>query len=292
MPGVALHPYLPLPRGWSRRVRSAVVQAISLARASLSVTRGWASNSMNPHLRWQAEGDRLQEEIQLLREEIRIKDARMEQIEAQKRPHYPPEGRLAILELRAARAWSLAQTARTFLVTPLTIATWMGRLDEEGSDALLRLPEPVNRFPDFVCYLVRRLKIFCPTMGRVKIAQILARAGLHLGSTTVHRMLSDTRWPAPRHTPKVVPRVVTARQPNHLWHVDLTIVPTALGFWTSWVPLPCLRSGHSVGGLGLPSITTRAGRWDSRSIVGSLPPKQFGDSWTESFGGWATGLGT
>jgi putative transposase len=30
--------------------------------------------------------------------------------------------------------------------------------------------------------------------------------------------------------------VVTARQPNHLWHVDLTIVPTFLGFWTSWVP--------------------------------------------------------
>jgi transposase InsO family protein len=191
---------------------------------------------MNPHLRRQAEGDRLQQEIQLLREEIRIKDARMEQIEAHKRPHYPPTKRLAILELRAARGWSLAQTARTFLVTPLTIASWMGRLDEEGPDALLRLPEPVNRFPDFVGYLVKRLKILCPTLGKVKIAQILARAGLHLGPTTVRRMLSDTRWPTPRHAPKGVARFVTARHPNHLWHVDLTTVPTALGFWTSWVP--------------------------------------------------------
>jgi len=236
MPGVALHPPLPLPRGWPRLVRSAVIQVISLARTSLALTRGWASNSMNPQLRRQAEADRLQEEIQLLREEIRIKDARMEQIEAQKRPHYPPTERLAILELRAVRGWSLAQTARAFLVTPLTIASWTGRLDEEGPDALVRLPVPVNRFPDFVGYLVRRLRVLCPTMGKVKIAQILARAGLHLGPTTVRRMLSDTRWPTPRYAPTVVPRVVTARQPNHLWHVDLTTVPTALGFWTPWVP--------------------------------------------------------
>jgi predicted RNA polymerase sigma factor len=184
---------LTLPRDWPRRIRSATVYAISLSNFALTPAFGWASQSLNPRLCLRAEIERLQQEIQLLREETRIKDARMGQIEAQKRPHYPPTARLAILELRAARGWTLAQTARTFLVTPLTIASWMERLDEEGSDAILRLPEPVNRFPDFVCYLVRRLKIFCPTMGRVKIAQILARAGLHLGPTTVRRMLSDTR---------------------------------------------------------------------------------------------------
>jgi putative transposase len=31
-------------------------------------------------------------------------------------------------------------------------------------------------------------------------------------------------------------RRVTAREPNHVWHVDLTVVPTSLGFWTSWLP--------------------------------------------------------
>jgi predicted RNA polymerase sigma factor len=148
---------LPLPRGWSRRVRSAVVQVITLARTSLALTQSWASDSMNRQLRREVEGDRLQQEIQLLREEIRIKDARMEQFEAHRRPHYPPTQRLAILELRAARGWSLAQTARIFLVTPLTIASWMGRLDEEGPNALLRLSEPVNKFPDFVDYIVKRL---------------------------------------------------------------------------------------------------------------------------------------
>ncbi len=55
----------------------------------------------------------------------------MEHIEAHWRPHYPPTARLAILELGAARGWSLAQTARIFLVSPPTIASWMGRLGEE-----------------------------------------------------------------------------------------------------------------------------------------------------------------
>ncbi|TMD03286.1 MAG: hypothetical protein E6J01_16825, partial [Chloroflexi bacterium] len=187
--------------------------AISLSNFALTTAFGWAAQSLNPRLRLRAEMERLQNEISLLREEIRIKDARMQQIEAQKRPHYPPTARLAILELRAARNWSLAQTARTFLVTPLTVASWMARLDEDGPEALVRLPEPVNRFPDFVGYLVRRLKILCPTLGKVKIAQILARAGLHLGPTTVRRMLRETRPPNPCPTLQAAPRTVSARKP-------------------------------------------------------------------------------
>jgi len=191
---------------------------------------------MNPELRQEAEEERLRQEIQLLSEEIRIKDTRMEQIEAHRRPHYPPTARLAILELRAARGWTLAQTARIFQVSPLTIASWMGRLDEEGPDALVRLPEPVNKSPAFLHYLVKRLRVLCPTLGKVKIAQILARAGLHLGPTTVRRMMVDSRPPEPRKDSQAAPRMVSARKPNYLWHVDLTTVPTALGFWVSWLP--------------------------------------------------------
>jgi transposase InsO family protein len=160
----------------------------------------------------------------------------MEQIEPHRRPHYPPTARLAILELRAIRGWSLTQAARIFQVSPLTVASWMNRLDQEGPDALIQLPEPVNRFPEFVGYVVRRLKVLCPGLGKVKIAQILARAGLHLAPTTVRRMLHDREWPGPRRASMKSPRVVTARHPNHLWHADLTTVPTALGFWTSWLP--------------------------------------------------------
>jgi transcriptional regulator with XRE-family HTH domain len=161
----------------------------------------------------------------------------MERLSAQRRPHYPPIERLAILELRAARGWSQAQTARRLLVTALTVATWTNRLDDEGPDALVQVREPVNRFPELVSYLVRRLKALCPRMGTRRIARTLARAGLHLGATTVRRILN----PAPKPTPKTrrpsKPRAVTAKRPNHVWHLDLTTVPTIGGFWISWLPL-------------------------------------------------------
>jgi transposase-like protein len=127
--------------------------------------------------------DRLHQEVALLKEEIRIKDGRMERLPPQRRPHYPPIERLAILELRAARGWTVAETARRLLVTPLTVASWNSRLDEQGPDALAQVPVPVNRFPEFVGYVVRRLRALCPSMGTRRIAQVLARAGLHLGRT-------------------------------------------------------------------------------------------------------------
>ena len=98
---------------------------------------------------------------------------------------------MAILELRAARGWSLKQTADTFLVTPATIASWVKRIDDQGTNGLLQLRQPVNKFPDFVRYIVQRLKTLSPSMGKVKIAETLCRAGLHLGVTTVGRILKE-----------------------------------------------------------------------------------------------------
>lgn len=68
----------------------------------------------------------------LLREEVRVKDARMARIDPRQRPFYPPTEHLAILELKAARGWSLERIAKAFLVTAATIASWMKRLDEDG----------------------------------------------------------------------------------------------------------------------------------------------------------------
>ncbi len=31
--------------------------------------------------------------------------------------------------------------------------------------------------------------------------------------------------------------IVTAKRPNHVWHIDLTIVPTGAGLWCFWLPL-------------------------------------------------------
>jgi transposase InsO family protein len=49
-------------------------------------------------------------------------------------------------------------------------------------------------------------------------------------------MLRVPQPPKPSPALESASRVITARQPNLLWHVDLTTVPTALGSWTSWIP--------------------------------------------------------
>jgi DNA-binding transcriptional regulator YiaG len=118
---------IPLPAHWSRRVRSAIVHAVSTASIAFTLARARAEHHFDVRVRLRAELVQRDREISLLREELRIKDARMERVPAQRRPHYPPIERLAILELRAARGWSQAETARRLFVTPLTVASWTQR---------------------------------------------------------------------------------------------------------------------------------------------------------------------
>ena len=139
------------------------------------------------------------------------------------------------MELRAAPGWSARQTAKRFHVSMTTLASWKARIDEDGPNALLQIREPVNKFPDLVRYIVRRLKLLCPQLGKVKIAEMLCRAGLHLAPTTVGRMLKqEAGFPDP--VAAAAGPVVTGRYPNHIWHIDLSAVPTRLGFWVLWRP--------------------------------------------------------
>ena len=85
-----------------------------------------AEHHVDARVRLQADNDRMRREIGLLHEELRI-DVRMERLPAQRRHHYPP----------------------------------IERVDDEGPDALVQVREPVNRFRDFVAYLVQRLKVLC-----------------------------------------------------------------------------------------------------------------------------------
>ena len=113
---------------------------------------------------------------------------------------------------------------------------------------------PVNKFPDFVRYSVQRLKILCPQLGKVKIAEILSRAGLHLGVTSIGRILKERPTlnghhdhgepvrqaksgnPLDPRSPVKTGTTVRAKYPNHIWHVDLTTVPIGGGFATTWFP--------------------------------------------------------
>jgi len=65
-------------------------------------------------------------------------------------------------------------------------ASWLKRVDDQGPDALVQLPQPVNRFPAFVRYLVQRLKTLCPRMGKMKIAQTLGRRIAAAGKAPKH----------------------------------------------------------------------------------------------------------
>lgn len=144
---------IPLPKSWGKHVKSGILHIIALAQYALTYSRSWAADSTNQRVRLKADNDRLTQEVAQLREEIRIKDARMAKLDPRRRPHYAPTERMAILELRASRGWSLEQTAKVFLVTGETISSWVRRIDETGTEALVQTFQPVNKFPELVRYL-------------------------------------------------------------------------------------------------------------------------------------------
>ncbi len=50
---------IPLPKGWTGHVRSAVLHVIGLAQYATVYTRSWAANSLNARGRLKAENYRL-----------------------------------------------------------------------------------------------------------------------------------------------------------------------------------------------------------------------------------------
>ena len=68
---------VPLPSSWPKHAKAATLHVISLAHFALTQVRGWAANSPIHRVRLAAERDQLNSEVAMLREEIRIKDARM-----------------------------------------------------------------------------------------------------------------------------------------------------------------------------------------------------------------------
>lgn len=68
-------PKIPLPKGRKKQVRSAVLHVISLAQFTAAYTRGWSANSINSRIWLKAERDRANQQVALLREQIRITSA-------------------------------------------------------------------------------------------------------------------------------------------------------------------------------------------------------------------------
>jgi hypothetical protein len=87
----------------------------------------------------------------------------------------------------------LSRIPRRDHVTGPTIASWSGRLEEEGPIAPVQMCVPFNRCPDFVRYAVQRLKTLFPSLGKVRIAQTLTRAGLLLRAGYFAKMRPECR---------------------------------------------------------------------------------------------------
>ena len=177
------------------------------------------------------------DQVALLREELELIHARLRCVSARRRPYYTPVERMRILELKAMRGWNHQEAADRFLVTPATIASWLGRCDEPGEFVKTRVP--VNKLADFVRYAAQRLKLFCPRLGKVKVAEILCRAGIEISATSVGRILKEPTTHAPEEAQARPTRRMSRRKPDDAWHVDLTAVPTrGGGFWIPWVQNP------------------------------------------------------
>jgi len=223
-------PAIPLPKGWSELTLQAVLHVITLARIVILNAANWPSDKECDGLHLRVENDRLRAEVNLLKQELSIKDARFARLDPRKRPDFLPTERLEILALKAIRGWSNEQIAQCFQLSERSIRRWLHGV-EEGDD-IVQLPESVNRYPDYVRVIIRRFKACCPMLGRFKIADILARIGLHISASTVRRVIQEppTQSAEVEIPPDLVtPRVVTSKYPNHLWGGDITLVPTAQG---------------------------------------------------------------
>ena len=223
------------PRGWKKRVKRVLPNVLSIGRVCTAAIEAEDVASTDSTTRCSVEVDALRREVQLLREELGLKDPRMSRVLARRRPHYSAIDRMRILELKAARGWSTAEAAERFHVSDATIASWLRSTSSDESKPTVQLREPVNKFPDLVRLAVRRLKAMCPRLGKDKISEMFCRAGVEISSSTVSRIVKE---PPPATPPPAAKRaLVRANSANGAWLIDLTAVPIGgFGFWISWLP--------------------------------------------------------
>lgn len=234
---------IPMPEKWSDLVRKSMLHIAGLVRWNMISVHANSDGLENAfEVRHASEVQRQTNELTLCNEQIRIMQTRMDKIPAKNRPYYSPPERLAILKLKAARGWNHKQTADAFRISEETISSWMRELDIEGESSLVQTPVPVNKYPEFVEYVTQWLKSTYPLYGKKKIAEHFVRAGLFLSASTIGRRLKERSVINPDDPPPIIEtddsekRSIISREPNHIWGVDFTAVPTMSGFWTSWSP--------------------------------------------------------
>jgi putative transposase len=156
---------------------------------------------------------------------------RWDKLPERQRPHYPPDARFRILQVRALLALSADETARMFRVTSRTVLRWERDLqagpDRPTVGSLVKPTPPVRRFADVVRHVVRTLTL-AGFPGDASVAAFLARAGWRLSRRTVQRIRKEKAIVPEPPKAETANRAVRARYPNHVWMVDLTEIPGLL----------------------------------------------------------------
>ncbi len=200
-------------------------QAYQLARARLA-------SAGSPIIRLLIQRDQEATEVDLLRRELEILRAQRECLLPHRPPTYGPAQRLAILQLRRLRGWSIKKTAKHFVLHRNTIRSWIRALEGKGRPDLLNGAVVWNRIDDAVRWAVHELRRLCPEpeFGTRSIARHVLRASIQLSRSTVQRVLREPIAPRPHRPARpamaapvgVSPhQLLVPQRVNRVWHVDL-----------------------------------------------------------------------
>lgn len=169
--------------------------------------------------------------MHVLREALGLLSARMRKIPARERPHYTPTQRFQILHLIDLAGLTREEAATLFGVAVGTLAEWAANANPETKTigSTVKPEPPVRRYNDTVYHLAHDMAAFGFT-GHGQIVRHLAHAGWRVARTSVRRYVKAARPPGPSApVPQTPKRAVVARFVQHVWHLDLTEIPTFLG---------------------------------------------------------------
>jgi len=219
---------------WPRPVRQAIDSIAVALGAVLMLVRARAAESLSPLVRAFADRDAIFQDRELLRREADILRSRDADTPPQHRSHYPPESRLAILQLMRLRHWTVEQTAKRFAVHTNTIRHWLKEFNQSPTAPLFTGAAPFNKLSEAAQWLVHEIRALCPEpeFGTRQIAARVVRAGISLSRSSAQRILRKPKPPRPpapakaeqKSEPAVPYHILRPTSPNRTWHLDLATI--------------------------------------------------------------------
>jgi len=160
----------------------------------------------------------------------RIVGERWQKVPERRRPHYTPQLRFQILELKSLLGLSQKETAQLFAISTNTVGRWEQEVatnpGKETVGSLVKPNPPVRRYADVVRHLVHTMRS-AGFGGCRQIAQTLTRAGWKISKRSVGRFLKEKPPKPPAPVPSTKPLgALRARYPNHIWMADVTTIPS------------------------------------------------------------------